>query len=164
MKKKLLIISLILLASTLFASPRFGYYVSGKGATFSSDYGGVAFGLNFEPFPYGIARTEASVTVGVDSVKGFSFTNFDVGLSTPVFYVLSPFDFLFTNKMIWAPTIKGLVSWNANFDLELGLALSVLHFEDPIFRYDFLSPFILTNKEFNKIGWGIEVLKVSYTF
>lgn len=164
MKKIAFITTLLLLSSALFSAPRFGYSVSGKGATLDHDYGGVSIGAVFEPFSYGICRMEASTTIGFDSLNGFCLSSFDVGLSTPLFRILSPFDFLFVNKALWAPTLKGMATWNSSFDLEWAFSLSLLHFEDSSFRYDFLSPFLLVNKSFDKFGYGFDVLKISYVF
>ena len=163
MKKCILIISLLLVASVVIASPSFGYLASGKGGSLESSYGGVSLGLVFEPFTMGIAKVETSINIGPDSIKGFCVNDYNISFSTPIFYILSPFDFLFTNKMIWAPQLGVFVGWNASFQFQYGASLSLLHFEEPRFRFDYLAPFIVTS-DFHKLGWGLDVLKITYMF
>jgi hypothetical protein len=165
MKKKLLVLLFLFSSLALaVAAPSFGYSVTGRGETFQSDFGGAGLSLVFEPFEYGIATLEAGAIVGNDSVGGFCIPELYVSLSTPVFYVLSPFDFLFANKMIWAPRLSVIAAWNSDFTFRPGLGFSPFHFEDPSFRYDFLAPYVLTDTAFDDWGWGIDVLRVTYVF
>lgn len=164
--KKIALSSLILLflCFGLF-SASCGYSFSSKGVSLkAADYDGVAFSLIFDPFEKGIGRIEAGLVVGSNSATGYGINEYKLSLSTILFSVLNPVDLLFTNKMLYRPEVETFILFNPKFNHSYGVRLSPFHFEDPHFRFDYFSPFILFDTEFKNNGWGIEVIKISYMF
>ena len=166
MRKAILILLLLLSISALPAAPSFGYSLSPVGVSFpSSSYG--ALSLSAVLAPTGdVHAGDITLSVDLSPVKPF-FEGVSLLISMPVFRLLDhPFDWAFTNSVIWAPSISAGVQYRLGNEWNVLMGFSPLSFQDTAFIYEFLSPFAAYSYsgEDSGWGWGMYVMRFAYFF
>ena len=85
-------------------------------------------------------------------------------VSTPILSTVDhPFNYFFSNKVLWQPTAGVGVQYRAGNEWRLMAQLSPFAFQDMSFMYEILSPYV--SMDFNgDFGWGITIMKFSASF
>ena len=163
MKKIVSLILILFLVSSIWAGIGGGYSVSPIGEKFGDEhFGGASISGYFSPTGLGnIGKIEADVLV---SMKSPVFRGVNLTLSSPVFQTVDhPFNYVFSNRVLWQPTIGVGVQYRNGNRLRAMVEVSPFVFQDAAFMYEILSPYISFDFQGN-YGWGITIMKFSASF
>ena len=162
--RKILIIALLVLSCSLYASPTFGYSLAPVGVSLpAGNYGGLTTALIFSPMG---EKHYLDVSVSVDLAptdpyfEGVSFS-----LSSPVFRTLRhPFNWAFINPSVWAPTLSAGMQYRPGSEWCVMMGFAPFSFQSTHFVYEFLSPFAIYAITDSQWGWGLYIMRFSYFF
>ena len=163
MKKIISLILTFLLAFSLYAGIGGVYSVSLLGETFGDEhFGGAALSGYFSPTGLrNIGKIEADLLL---SMKSPVFRGVNLTLSTPVYQTVDhPFNYVFSNRVLWQPTIGVGVQYRNNNNFRAMVEISPFVFQDAAFMYEILSPYVSFDFKGN-YGWGITIMKFSASF
>ena len=164
MRKIVIALSLLMLSLPVFASPSFGYSLAPVGAaTPTGHYGGLTISAIFSPAKE-LHTGDISVSVDLSPVSPF-FEGVTMSVSSPLFILLNhPFPWIFSNQVLWAPTMMAGAQYRLGNEWSIVFGLSPFTFQDTHFVYEFLSPYALYSFTSEKWGWGMYVMRFSYFF
>lgn len=162
--KKITLVSVLLACCTLLplgaASFGWSYTMEGWSGYNESSSSRALFAFDLTPSRHLVV--EAGAGVGFHS-GSLVFTGLNVDLSFSTFRLYyHPFDFMFTNPVIWSPRISVGVVWDSGWKTAWRFGLSLLDFQDVHFSYSFLRPFVNFDFDFDYVGWGIDLFRVTY--
>ena len=163
MKKIISLIFILLLVFSLYAGIGGGYSVSPIGENFGDEhFGGAAISGYFSPTGLrNIGKVEADVLL---SMKSPVFRGVNLTLSTPIYQTVDhPFNYVFSNRVLWQPTIGVAVQYSNNNNSRATDELSPFAFQNAEFMYEILSPYVSFDFKGN-YGWGITIMKFSASF
>ena len=163
MKKIISLILTFLLAFSLYAGIGGGYSVSPIGETFGDEhFGGAAISGYFSPTGLrNIGKIEADLLL---SMKSPVFRGVNLTLSTPVYQTVDhPFNYVFSNRVLWQPTIGVGVQYRNGNRLRAMVEVSPFVFQDAAFMYEILSAYVSFDFKGN-YGWGVTIMKFSASF
>ena len=163
MKKIISLIFILLLVFSLYAGIGGGYSVSPTGENFGDEhFGGAAISGYFSPTGLrNIGKVEVDVLL---SMKSPVFRGVNLTLSTPVYQTVDhPFNYVFSNRVLWQPTIGVGVQYRNNNNFRAMVEISPFVFQDAAFMYEILSPYVSFDFKGN-YGWGITIMKFSASF
>lgn len=163
MKKIICLFSVLLISLTLFAAIGGGYSISPVGEKFGEEsFGGASLSFYFSPTGLrNIGKVEADVLLSLDKSV---FRGVNLTLSSPLFQTVShPFNYAFSNKVLWQPTLAVGTQYRVGNELRMLVSLSPFVFQDAAFMYEILSPYFFFDKNGNW-GWGITIMKFSASF
>ena len=157
------ILILVLLAMSLYASFGGGYSVYPIGERFGDEsFGGAAISGYISPTGLNNkGKVEADVLL---SMVRPVFRGVNLVVSTPILSTVDhPFNYFFSNKVLWQPTAGVGVQYRAGNEWRLMAQLSPFAFQVMSFMYEILSPYV--SMDFNgDFGWGITIMKFSASF
>ena len=157
------ILILVLLAMSLYASFGGGYSVYPIGERFGDEsFGGAAIGGYISPTGLNNkGKVEANVLL---SMVRPVFRGVNLVVSTPILSTVDhPFNYVFSNVVLWQPTIGLGMEYRRGNEVRAMVEISPFVFQDAAFMYEILSPYI--SFDFNgNWGWGITVMKFSASF
>lgn len=163
MKKIVCLILSLFLTLSIWASVGGGYSVSPVGEKIGEEhFGGASISVYFSPTGLrNIGKVEADVLL---AMKSPVFRGINLTLSTPLFQTVDhPFNYVFSNKVLWQPTIGVGVQYRVKNRFRAMLEISPFVFQDAAFMYEILSPYVSLDREGNW-GWGITIMKFSASF
>ena len=163
MKKIISLILTFLLAFSLYAGIGGGYSVSPIGENFGDEhFGGAAISGYFSPTGLrNIGKIEVDVLL---AMKSPVFRGVNLTLSTPIYQTVNhPFNYVFSNRVLWQPTIGVGVQYRNGNRLRAMVEVSPFVFQDAAFMYEILSPYVSFDFEGN-YGWGVTIMKFSASF
>lgn len=158
MKKSFLIVVLLLVSSCLFAiSASYGFSVLGEQDVRSFGGVGLDLGVSFFEQPY--------LEGGVELVLSPFFEEVFLYISSyPLSILKHPFDFVTTNKSLYSPGVRLGGAYVDEVGWIFKSEISLITLRDNNFRYEFFSPiltYVFSEKSF---GWGLNLMRISYTF
>ena len=163
MKKIVCLILSVFLTLSLWAGIGGGYSISPVGEKFGDEnFGGAAISGYFSPTGLkNIGKIEGDILF---SMKSPVFRGVNLTISTPIYQTVDhPFNYFFSNKVLWQPTVGVGVQYRAGNEWRLMAQLSPFAFQDMSFMYEILSPYV--SMDFNgDFGWGITIMKFSASF
>lgn len=165
MRRRVLTISLLMLLSLPLFAVSGGWGISGEGQSGRSENTSFLITGVFDFTDSRYLTLEGSARFGFDVNGRWGFNGLAAELGFTTFRLLDhPFSFLFENATIWTPRIAGGISTDRSWNLYYAFSFSLLHFEEVSYSYDFLEPHIYFDSSFRYAGWGIKLLKLTYTF
>lgn len=161
MKKITIVLILLFLSMSLFASSAFTYALSQVGEKYEDEsFGSMSVTLGFAPLKekqYGI--------VEVTTLLGWNrfFRGMDLSVSTPLFTLSNEvFSYAFSNRVLWEPSVGFLTQYRMDGNRwMMGFLLSPFKFADTSFSYEFLSPYFTFGLFDGKMAYGVRIMKVS---
>ena len=163
MKKIVCLILSVFLTLSLWAGIGGGYSISPVGEKFGDEnFGGAAISGYFSPTGLkNIGKIEGDILF---SMKSPVFRGVNLTISTPIYQTVDhPFNYVFSNVVLWQPTIGLGMEYRRGNDVRAMVEISPFVFQDAAFMYEILSPYI--SFDFNgNWGWGITVMKFSASF
>ena len=163
MKKIISLTLILLLALSLYAGIGGGYSVSPIGETFADEhFGGASISGYFSPTGLrNIGKIEVDVLL---AMKSPVFRGVNLTLSTPIYQTVDhPFNYVFSNRVLWQPTIGVGVQYRNDNNFRAMVEISPFVFQDAAFMYEILSPYVSFDFKGN-YGWGITIMKFSASF
>lgn len=163
-KKTLLILSILLISSSLYAVTT-GYTIApvGEKPANGDSFGAMSFSYILSPTEdrhIGDIEAEALLSIEAPYLMGVNLK-----VSSPLFATVNhPFGFLFANATLWAPKLSAGVQYRINDGVDLYLGLAPFNFQDTSFVYEFLSPYALYDLEDKSWGYGAYVMRFIYFF
>lgn len=165
MKKRLLSLLLVLLTLSSLHAFSLGYGIStsglsGKLESASVNIKGVADLFNSKQL-----LLTANAGFGNDKSLTLGLNTLDLKLSAyPIVFSNHIFEFMFINNMAYAPGIGAGVLWDRAFEPYWTISFDLVHLYDTQYVYDFFSPMVYFDKNFNYAGWGIELFNMTFLF
>lgn len=161
MKKITIVLIILFLSMSLFASSAFTYALSQVGEKYEDEsLGSMSVTLGFAPLKekqYGI--------VEVTALLGWNrfFRGVDLSVSTPLFTSSNDvFSYAFSNRVLWEPSVGFLTQYRMDGNRwMMGFLLSPFKFADTSFSYEFLSPYFTFGLSGGKMAYGVRIMKVS---
>ncbi len=161
MKKITIVLIILFLSMSLFASSAFTYALSQVGEKYEDEsFGSMSVTLGFAPLKekqYGI--------VEVTALLGWNrfFRGMDLSVSTPLFTLSNDvFSYAFSNRVLWEPSVGFLTQYRMDGNRwMMGFLLSPFKFADTSFSYEFLSPYFTFGLSDGKMAYGVRIMKVS---
>lgn len=163
MKRILVLLSVLLVSLSLFASVGAGYSLSPVGEKFGDEhFGGASLSFYFSPTGLrNIGKVEADLLF---SMKGDFFKGVNLTLSSPLFQSVShPFNYIFSNKVLWQPTLGVGAEYRVGEEIRMMVEISPFVFQDAAFMYEILSPYFSLDRN-GEWGWGITIMKFSASY
>lgn len=158
MKKKILVISLLLLLLSPLYSFSFFYSIGGEGEGLDgeSHYAGMNFdvGLSFFNEPYLMADASLVLSPLFESVS--------MNISSEPFSVPVHMYFLFANPVLYSPKIKVGAEYVYQDGWYYRAEVALLNFRDKSFEYEFLTPMLTVDAEDYSLGYGIRIMEFTY--
>lgn len=165
MRRRFLVTLLLILFSLPLFAVSGGWSISGEGQSGKSENASFVITGVFDFTDSRYLTLEGSARFGFDSNGRWGFNGFAAELGVTTFRTMKhPFSFLFANPVIWTPRAAGGISTDRSWNLYYAFSLSLLHFEAVSFSYDFLEPHIYFDSSFRYAGWGIKLMKLTFTF
>lgn len=163
MKKLTIFMILLILSVSLFAGVGGGYSLYPVGERVGDEsFGGAGVSAFFSPT--GIKNIGKMEVAALFAMKSPFFRGVDAKISTPVFQSVDhPFNYVFSNKVLWQPTIAIGAQYRVGNEWRWSLSLSPFVFQDMSFTYEILSPYVSFDKDW-KLGWGLTIMKFSAFF
>ena len=163
MKKIVCLILSVFLTLSLWAGIGGGYSISPVGEKFGDEnFGGAAISGYFSPTGLkNIGKMEGDILF---SMKSPVFRGVNLTISSPIYQTVDhPFNYVFSNIVLWQPTIGLGMEYRRGNEVRAMVEISPFVFQDAAFMYEILSPYI--SFDFNgNWGWGITVMKFSASF
>ena len=163
MKKIVSLILILFLVSSIWAGIGGGYSVSPIGEKFGDEhFGGASISGYFSPTGLkNIGKIEGDILF---SMKSPVFRGVNLTISSPIYQTVDhPFNYVFSNVVLWQPTIGLGMEYRRGNEVRAMVEISPFVFQDAAFMYEILSPYI--SFDFNgNWGWGITVMKFSASF
>ena len=163
MKKTICLLLALFITFSLFAGIGGGYSVSPVGEKFGENhFGGAAISGYISPTGLrNIGKVEADILL---SMKSPVWRGVNLTVSTPIYQTVNhPFNYLFSNRVLWQPSIGVGVQYRAEKSVRAMVEISPFVFQDAAFMYEILSPYVSYDFKGNW-GWGITVMKFSASF
>lgn len=160
MRRFIVVISLLLILTPVFATVQFGYSLApvGEHSPLGDNFGALSISASLSPW----AETrvgDMEVEVLLSPVSPF-FNGVNMKVSSPLFLTVKhPFSFMFPNPVYWAPRISVGAQYRMETEWSLYASLSPFTFQDTRYIYEFMSPYVLYNFEENKWGYGAYILR-----
>lgn len=164
---KKILFSLILALSISLPLHAFsaGWALSGEGRSGDVEDASFAVSVIIDLSDDRSITAEGSAAFGFDRSRRWGFDGFSASVGFNTFRATRhPFSFLFENTTIWSFRLSAGIMTDRNWNLYYSLSISPLHFDDVSFGFDFLNPFVYFDQNASFAGWGIRLIKVSYTF
>ena len=163
MKKTICLLLALFITLSLFAGFGGGYSISPVGEKFGDEnFGGAAISGYFSPTGLkNIGKIEGDILF---SMKSPVFRGVNLTISSPIYQTVDhPFNYVFSNVVLWQPTIGLGMEYRRGNEVRAMVEISPFVFQDAAFMYEILSPYI--SFDFNgNWGWGITVMKFSASF
>lgn len=162
MKKSALVLVFLACALLPLGAASFGWSYTMEGWSGYNEASSSRASAAIDLTPARYLVIEAGAGVGFHSGR-MVFTGLTADLSFSTFRLYEhPFGFMFTNPVVWSPRISAGVVWDRDWDLAWRFGLSLFDFQDVHFSYSFLRPFVNFDLDFDYVGWGIDLFRVTY--
>lgn len=159
MKKFIIFILVNLLMLPVFSSVAFGYSFAPVGQMAPSKVASGSLSLAFLFSPWSekhIADVEVETLLA--PVDPYFILN--MKLSATIFQTTKhPFNFMFPNKVYWAPKVLVGAQYMIASSWYLYCSISPFSFYDTHYNYEFLSPYILYDFSNEKLGYGAYIMR-----